>query len=123
MEKRAYARYPGHIKVLLYHDTLPVAVCSSENAGPDGMYVQSKSAVFDKDTQIEIEFEDTAHVDHNRYRIPATIVFTDQYGMGIRFIPSALFAHRVSRMMLGSVLLEEASALAPREVRNSKEVA
>ena len=120
MEKRAYARYPGHIKVLLYRATLPVAVCSSENVGPDGMYVKSKSAVIDKDTQIEVEFENDADDDQNRYRIPAKIVFTDQRGMGIRFVPSPSFAHKVSRMMLGNLLLEKA---APADKENSKAVA
>ncbi|MGD8567311.1 MAG: PilZ domain-containing protein [Gammaproteobacteria bacterium] len=106
MEKRESTRQPGHIKVLIYRNKLPVATCYTENLGPGGMFVTSSPVTYHRNTRLEVEFEGFFQGSNRRYRIPAQVVFSGRTGMGLRFVSSDSYENEISRMMLGYVYSE-----------------
>jgi hypothetical protein len=106
MEKRESTRHPGHIKVLIYRNRLPVVTCFTENLGPGGMFVTSSPVTYHRNTRLDVEFEGFFRGSNSRYRIPAQVVYAGRSGMGLRFIPSDSFEDNISRMMLGNVCRE-----------------
>ena len=103
MEKRVYARYPGHIKFLLYRNRIPVITCQSENIGPDGMFVRSSAVSYTRNTIVDVEFETRRGSLASRFRLPAKVVYVTQNGMGLRFIPSDSVEDQMSHVMLGNI--------------------
>lgn len=106
MEKRIYARHPGHIKFLLYRNRIPVVTCQSENIGPDGVFVRSSPVSYSRNTLIEVEFEVRRRGGSNRFRLPAKVVYTTQNGMGLKFVPSNSTQDQMSHIILGNLCNE-----------------
>ena len=57
MEHRCNKRLVKAIKVMLYHNGIPVAICKTRDIGVEGVFVETGSMVYRNNTLLKIEFE------------------------------------------------------------------
>lgn len=99
--RRASLRYPAVFKVMLYHDNRPIAECSVKNVCRDGMFVQTGDIPLQPETRLDIEFEAAATGRQTRARLPASVVYQSDQGLGLRFMEPTTRDEILAHALLG----------------------
>ena len=108
MENRWSVRTPLTSMVTLYHNKIPVAVCTAQDIGLGGIFINTGPITYPLNTPIDIEFELGRHDNHKWYRLPACVVHGAKDGMGLMFLePNSEIKRIIRRMILDDALHNE----------------
>lgn len=83
MEHRCNKRLVKAIKVMLYHNGIPVAICKTRDIGVEGVFVETGSMVYRNNTLLKIEFEVISNNSRQLYRLSAIVVHSSGKGLGL----------------------------------------
>ena len=82
MEHRCSKRVCNSEKVLIHHNSLPVASCKMRNISVGGMFVETGPLTYRKNTPLKVEFT----LGHTCFRLPVMVVNQTNEGMGLMFL-------------------------------------
>ena len=97
MEHRWRKRLQKTIKVMLYHNRVPVISCKTRDIGIEGIFVESGPLEFRNYTCLEIEFEGASKYGRRWYRLSVAVAHFSNDGLGLLILdnePKAFEAWR-----------------------------
>jgi len=105
MENRWSARTPLSVKVTLYHQRIPVAICTANNIGLGGVFVTTGPLTFPRNTLLDVEFKPDGRSKLSGYRMSTCVAHIANDGLGLAFMESDLeFKRKIRRMLLDGAL-------------------
>ena len=88
MEHRCNKRLAKAIKVMLYHNGIPIVSCKTQNIGVDGIFVETGSLVYKNNTPLKIEFEVALNKSRQLYLLSAIVAHSSEKGLGLYILES-----------------------------------
>ena len=85
MEHRLSERVDIPVRILIYHNGVPVISSESRDLSLDGMFVGTGEIKYNKNTRIDVEFSVSDKASTKRVRLPAIIVHQSKRGFGLMF--------------------------------------
>ena len=82
MEHRCSKRVCNSEKVLIHHNSLPVAFCKMRNISAGGLFIETGPLTYRKNTLLEVEFA----LSGKCFRLPVMVVNHTEDGMGLMFL-------------------------------------
>ena len=111
MEHRWSSRIPLSSQVTLYHNKIPVAICTAHDIGLGGLFITTEPLTYPLNTTLDVEFELDSDGVSKWFRIPACIVHGAKNGLGMMFVETNLEVKRSIRHMI----LDNALKHAPKD--------
>lgn len=103
MEHRWNARQAVDCDVVIYHQNLPVARCSTINLSPQGVLLTPTALEVELNSPVDVEFNITGKPTSKRYRLPAQVVHHSADGTGCMFRASQPQAQALIKELIESV--------------------
>jgi hypothetical protein len=88
MEHRCNKRLLKAIKVMLYHNSIPVIICKTRDIGAEGIFVETGPLMYRNNTLLKMEFEVASNNSRQLYRLSAIVVRSSQEGLGLYIVES-----------------------------------
>ena len=88
MEHRCNKRLVKAIKVMLYHNGIPVVICKTRDIGVEGLFVETGPLAYKINTFLNIEFEVTSNNSRQLYRLSAIVAHSSEKGLGLYILES-----------------------------------
>jgi hypothetical protein len=88
MEHRCNKRLIKAVKVMLYHNGIPVVTCKTRDVGVEGIFVETGPLVYRNNTLLKIEFEIASYNSRQIYRLSAIVVHSSEIGLGLYILES-----------------------------------
>jgi len=85
MERRRSQRRSASIKVLVYHEGLPITWARAGDISQHGISITDNGGELKAGNVVEIEFPFAGPCHGEHYRCPATIVRADPWSLGLQF--------------------------------------
>jgi hypothetical protein len=100
MEQRWSVRAPFTTQVILHHNALPVAVCTSSDIGLGGLFIKTGPLTYPRNSVLHIDIELNTELGPKRFLLETTVVFSSGAGMGLMFLESNSEITRTIRQLL-----------------------
>jgi hypothetical protein len=100
MENRWSARIDSSVKIVLYHNRIPVITCQSSNIGLGGIHVNSGPMIYPRNTLLEAKFQLDSDLGPKIFQVQTAVVYSDKNGLGLMFIHSNAILTRTIRQLL-----------------------
>ena len=101
MEHRWSVRTPLSTQVTIYHNKLPVAVCTTKDIGLGGLFINSGPITYPVNTTLDLEFKLDSGEEFKQYRMLACVVYGSEKGLGLMFLePNPEVIRTVRKMIL-----------------------
>jgi hypothetical protein len=103
IDQRNFIRVPVAVKVILFHNDLPVMNTETINISRDGMLLDTGRTVYQLHDQMEIEFQVDEGPTNQWYRLSAEVVHASKYGIGLKLHKPSTMQSLMSQMMLNRI--------------------
>jgi hypothetical protein len=114
MEHRCSARVPTTAKVLIYQNTIPVALCRTNDIGMGGMFLKYSGIIYPKNTLLELEFNLATESGVKLFHVPACVVHGANEGLGLMFLKSdTVLCGTIRKMLLNNIKSPQQDDLLP----------
>lgn len=103
MEHRWNARQAVDCDVVIYHQNLPVARCSTINLSPQGVLLAPTALDVKLNSPVDVEFNVAGRQVSKRYRLPAQVVHHSAEGTGCMFRANQPQAQALIKELIESI--------------------
>jgi hypothetical protein len=100
MENRWSARIDSSVKVVLYHNRIPVITCQASNIGLGGIHVKSGPMIYPRNTLLEAKFQLDSDLGPKLFQVQTAVVYSDKNGLALMFIHSNAILTRTIKQLL-----------------------
>jgi len=120
MEHRWSVRTPLSTKVTIYHNKIPVAVCTTKDIGLGGLFINSGPLTYPVNTTLDLEFKLDSGKEFKQYRIFSSVVYSSEKGLGLTFLESNQEVTRTVRKMIFDNAHNHTQEIRPPKVATAK---